>query len=63
MTAPEPEPARDWVEGLAHERLVDATRFHLQAAERAAAAAEAATVQAGHVRLARYLAGHPEPGR
>ncbi|CAL9618273.1 hypothetical protein SUDANB58_05773 (plasmid) [Streptomyces sp. enrichment culture] len=57
MTAPEPESAHDWAEDLAHERLVDLTRTHLAAAERAAADAEAATLQLGLVRLARDLEG------
>lgn len=42
---PEPEPAHDWAEDLAHERLVDETRSRLAAARAAAAGAEAATIQ------------------
>ncbi|MFJ9101148.1 hypothetical protein ACIRJM_22085 [Streptomyces sp. NPDC102405] len=67
MNAPtsEPEPRHDWAEDLAHERLVDFTRSHLAAAQRAAAGAEAATVQLGYVQLARDLAagqtGGPTP--
>ncbi|MGW0188174.1 hypothetical protein ACWDV7_20715 [Streptomyces sp. NPDC003362] len=53
---PDPEPAHDWAEDLAHERLVDMTLGHLHAAERAALAAEEATVQLGYVQLARDLA-------
>jgi hypothetical protein len=61
----EPEPEHDWAEDLAHERLVDATLFHLSAAERAALAAEEATVQLGYAQLARDLTagqtGGPTP--
>jgi hypothetical protein len=60
---PEPEPAHDWAEDLAHERLVDVTLSHLQAAERAALAAEDATVQLGYAQLARDLAAGPKGGR
>ncbi|WP_461712326.1 hypothetical protein [Streptomyces sp. DSM 41013] len=53
---PEPEPAHDWAEDLAHERLVDETLTHLLAAESAALAAEDATMQLGYAQLARDLA-------
>ncbi|MGV9277699.1 hypothetical protein [Streptomyces griseosporeus] len=59
MTTPQlpaAEPEYDWTEDLAHERLVDLTRSHLAAAQKAAAGAEAATVQVGYVQLARDLA-------
>lgn len=52
---PEPEPAHDWAEDLAHDQLVTATHSHLMAAQQAAEAAEAATVQIGYVQLARDL--------
>ncbi|MEW1604981.1 hypothetical protein [Streptomyces sp. NPDC093808] len=60
---PEPEPAHDWAEDLAHDQLVTATRSHLAAAQRAAEAAEEATVRIGYVQLARDLAdGMGGPG-
>lgn len=63
MNLPEPEPVHDWAEDLAHERLVDLTRSHLAAAQRAALAAEAATVRLGYAQLARDLAdGTGGPG-
>ncbi|WSB58677.1 hypothetical protein OG880_33285 (plasmid) [Streptomyces cellulosae] len=55
---PEPEPAHAWVVDLAHEQLVDATHSRLAAAQRAAEAAERATVQIGYAWLARDLGGH-----
>ena len=55
MNVPQPEPAHDWAEDLAHDQLVTATHSHLMAAQQAAEAAEAATVQIGYVQLARDL--------
>ncbi|MFJ9662902.1 hypothetical protein ACIRPR_33745 [Streptomyces griseoflavus] len=60
---PEPEPAHDWAEDLAHERLVDTTLAHLHAAEGAALAAEEATVRLGYAQLVRDLTAGPEGGR
>ncbi|MCX4482167.1 hypothetical protein OOK44_38165 [Streptomyces cellulosae] len=60
---PEPEPVHAWAEDLAHDQLVTLTRARLEAAQRAAEAAEEATVQIGYVQLARDLAdGTGGPG-
>ncbi|MFK0064210.1 hypothetical protein ACIQTN_33930 [Streptomyces werraensis] len=53
---PEPEPVHTWAEDLAHDQLVTLTHARLTEAQRAAEAAEEATVRIGYVQLARDLA-------